>query len=547
MSGFVEGTTLGDLVLRAAERHGDRVAVVFPERAATFRELADASLEIARGLIALGVERGDHVGIFMPNSFEMIHALFGAALTGAVVCPVNARYKAAELRYVIENADHRVLLTSDLADEHVDFPGLVHNAFPALAEADPERLELPVAPALRQVVLFGERQVPGMLSRERLRELAATVSPATVDERRACVRLRDEGVILYTSGTTANPKGCVITHEAIVRSALAVGEREELTADDVVWDPLPLFHTSGLQPLMHCLDVGALFVCMTHFEPDAALVQIREHRPTVIKAIFMPVMAAIVNHPDFRLVDHEAIRIAAVIGPPDTVRLVYDAFPNAVVEGAYGLAEGGGYVATNAMDETEEQQLYTIGPPYPGILVRTMDAETGELLPPGVAGELVVKGFSTMERYHKDPERTAEVLPPDGWLRTGDRGVVRADKRIEFIGRMKEMIRVGGENVGPQEIEGFLSTHPAVHLVQAVGIPDARLDEVAAAFVELKPGATATEEELIAYCRGQIANFKVPRYVRFIDEWPMSATKIQRFRLRDQLIAELGLEPLRRP
>ena len=545
MTAFVEGTTFGDLVLRAAQRHGDRTAVVFPGRSETFRELADASVEVARGLIALGVEPGDHVGIFMPNSFEMIHALFGAALAGAVVCPVNARYKAAELRYVIENADHRVLLTSNLVDEHVDFPGLIQDAFAGLAASDPERLSLAEAPELRQVVLMGTRDAPGMLAHARFAELAATVSPEAVDERRACVRLRDEGIILYTSGTTANPKGCVITHEAIVRSALGVAAREELTASDVVWDPLPLFHTSGLQPMMYCLDIGALFVCMTHFEPDAALAQIREHRPTVIKAIFMPVMAAIVNHPDFPLADHDAIRIAAVIGPPDTVRLVYDAFPNAVIEGAYGLAECGGYVSTNAMDESEEQQLYTIGPPYPGILIRAMDTETGAFLPPGVPGELVVKGFTNMERYHKDPERTAEVLPPDGWLRTGDRGVIREDRRIEFIGRMKEMIRVGGENVGPQEIEGYLSTHPAVHLVQAVGIPDARLDEVAAAFVELKPGASATEEELIAYCRGQIANFKVPRYVRFVDEWPMSATKIQKFRLRELIAEELAASKAR--
>jgi acyl-CoA synthetase (AMP-forming)/AMP-acid ligase II len=541
---YVEATTLGDLCLRAADRHGDRPAVVFPERTETFREIADGALAVARGLVALGVEQGDHVGILMPNCLDMIHALFGAALAGAVVCPVNARYKSHELGYVIENARHRVLLTSDVVDEHVDYPSLLHEALPGLADGVPgEPLTIAAAPDLRHVVLLGRREVPGMIGRPRFQELAATVEPTTVDSRRAHVRVRDAGIVLYTSGTTANPKGCLLTHEAIVRSALAMGAREEATAADVWWDPLPLFHTSGLEPLMVSLDVGGLFLCMTHFEPGGAVKQIREHGATIVKSIFLPVTMALVNHPDFGEVDVEKVRFVAAIGPADTLRLVKDAFPRAVIEGAYGLAECAGYVATNGVDDTTEQQLHTVGTPYPGITIRALDPETGELLPYGTPGELCVKGFVTMEGYYRDPVHTAEALPGDGWLHTGDRGRIREDGRIEFLGRFKEMIRVGGENVGPAEIEGYLSTHHAVHLVQAVGVPDPRYEEVVAVFVELKPGTTATEQELIEFSRGRISTFKVPRYVRIVDEWPMSATKIQRFRLRDALVEELGLAP----
>jgi acyl-CoA synthetase (AMP-forming)/AMP-acid ligase II len=534
----IEVTTIGDLLLRAAERWPDRQAVVFPETSRTYAELAEGARRVARGLHALGVRRGEHVGLLMPNCIELVEAIFGVALLGAVLCPLNARYRSAELGYVVENADHVVLLTSDVVVEHVDYVPLLHEALPGLAETG----RSDAAPKLRHVVLLGEREAPGFLTGAEFARLADTVAPEELEPLRARVRVRDPGVILTTSGTTANPKGCVLTHEAIVRGSRAVAERERVTEDDVCWDPLPLFHTSGLQPLLYVLDRGGRFVCMTHFEPGAALAQIRAQGATLVKSTFPPVTMALVNHPDFASLDVSRIRLVQLVAPPDTLRIVQRAFPHAAIQGAYGLCEGGGYVAVNELDETDETRLQTEGPPFPGIEVRVVDPDTGADVPPGTPGELLLRGFTLFEGYYGDPQRTREVLDEDGWLHTGDRGSVDADGRIRFLGRLKEMIRVGGENVGPAEIEGFLSTHPAVHLVQAVGVPDPRLDEVPAVFVELKPGATATEAELIEYCRGKIASFKVPRYVRFVTEWPMSATKIQRFRLREQLLRELGLE-----
>ena len=232
------------------------------------------------------------------------------------------------------------------------------------------------------------------------------------------------------------------------------------------------------------------------------------------------------------------VRVVQIVAPAETLRIIAAAFPNAGIQGAFGICEGGGYLAVNELDEDLETRLRSVGPPFDGIEIRVVDPDGAEVAT-GEAGELLVRGFTVLRRYHRDPERTAEVLDADGWLHTGDRGSVDERGRISYLGRIKEMIRVGGENVAPAEIEGYLSTHPAIHLVQAVGVPDERLDEVVAAFVELLPGHDSREDELQAYCRGAIASFKVPRHIRFVTEWPMSATKIQRFALRDRLLAEL--------
>ena len=248
---WIEATTIGDLLLRAAERSPDIEAVVFPEQRATYAGLVEGAWRVARGLHALGVRRGEHIGILMPNCMAMVESLFGVALLGAVICPINARYRSAELRHVIENADIAVLLTSDIVEEHVDYVPLLHEALPGLAECDPEQARTEAAPELRRVVMLGSRDATGMMGRTRFEALADTVAPGVVESLRAAVRVRDPALILYTSGTTANPKGCVLTHEAIVRGSRATGLREQIGSDDVVWDPLPLFHTSGLQPLLY--------------------------------------------------------------------------------------------------------------------------------------------------------------------------------------------------------------------------------------------------------------------------------------------------------
>jgi fatty-acyl-CoA synthase len=388
------------------------------------------------------------------------------------------------------------------------------------------------------VVLLGRRTAPGMLDRGRFEALAETVSAQEAGRASERVSVSDDALILYTSGTTARPKGCVLSHDAIVGGARSVGARERVGPADICWDPLPLYHTSGLQPLLYCVDAGALFCCMTHFDAATAIAQLRREGCTLFKGTFPPITLAVINHPKFETLDVSTVRVVQIVAPAETLRIIDAAFPNAGVQGAFGICEGGGYLSVNELEEDLETRLRCVGPPFDGIEILVVDSD-GAAVATGDPGELLVRGFTVLRRYHRDPERTAEVLDGDGWLHTGDRGSVDERGRISYLGRIKEMIRVGGENVAPAEIEGYLSTHPAIHLVQAVGVPDERLDEVVAAFVELRPGHELSADDVLAYCRGAIASYKVPRHIRFVTEWPMSATKIQRFALRDQLLTEL--------
>jgi acyl-CoA synthetase (AMP-forming)/AMP-acid ligase II len=290
---------------------------------------------------------------------------------------------------------------------------------------------------------------------------------------------------------------------------------------------------------MFVLQAGATLLSMTHFDPGAALAQIAAERPTLIYPCFPAIASALFNHPDFGAVDMAQVRVMINVAPVDTLRGLQAQLPHVAQIGSYGLTEGGGVVSFNDWQESEEDRLNTVGPPLRGMEVRIVDPESGSVLQPDQPGEMQVRGIGVFGGYYKDQEKTAATLDAEGWLHTGDLCSVDENGRIRYLGRYKEMLKVGGENVAPAEIESFLSTHPAVKLCMAVGVPDSRLTEVAAAFVELKEGTTATEEELIAFCKGKIASYKVPRYVRFVTEWPMSATKVQRFRLRDDLMAEL--------
>ena len=531
-------TTLGDVLRIGAARHPDRTAVAFPDTRRTYAELLADATGIARGLHRLGVRPGDHVGILMPNCMDLVSAFFGVSLLGAVVTPLNARYRPVELAYVVRDADLVVLLTTDLVDEHVDFTDLLHRTFPDLAgQPDVGALSLAGAPVLRAVVLLGARCADGMLDRDTFQELAAAVDAAMVDRAAAAVGDEQVGLLVYTSGTTANPKGCLLTHRGLVRVAREGGVRFTVRDGDVLWDPLPLFHMSGILPMTFTLDAGGTFVCMTHVEPAAALRQMREVPPTLIYPCFPPITMPLIHHPDWPCTDLTQVRVWLNVAPVEVLRLMQRALPHAPQIGSYGITEGGGIVSYNDAHETVRQRELTVGQPVPSSEVRIVDAGGAEL-PAGQAGEILVRGVGVMRGYYKDPVRTAEVLDPDGWLHTGDLCSLDADGRISYLGRIKEMLKVGGENVAPAEIESFLSRHPAVELVQVVGVPDERLTEVACAYVQLRRGACATSDDLLAFCRGQIASYKVPRHVRFVDEWPMSATKIQRFRLRELFAAE---------
>ena len=530
--------TLGDLLLRAAQRFPDRDALIFPHTRLTYEQLAGNAFEHARSLIALGIEPGEHVGILMPNCPEFIELLFGIVLAGGVAVTVNARYKSDELAYVVENADLKAIVTSSLASEYVDFAGLLRDALPGLADApDPRTLALDRAPLLRYATRLGVDTPPGFLPWEDFRAAAADHSRVAVDERRLAVQPADPGIMMYTSGTTSNPKGCPLAHGKLVRTGVALNrERYFLDAGDRFWAPLPMFHMASILPLVACIDAGCALLSMNRVDAGVALEMMEREGATVAFPAFPTITNELIAHPRFAKTDLSRLRRINNVAPVEMLRQFQRAFPQAVQTGAYGMTELCGIVSCNHPEDDPESRLHTCGKPFVGLEVRVVDPETLEELPPEERGEIWVRGYSVFDGYYKSPEKNAESFH-EGWFRTGDLCSVDGEGHIAYHGRLKDMLKVGGENVAAVEIESLLSTHPAVKLVQVIGVPDARLLEVAAAFIELEDGARVTEEEIIGYCRGRIASFKAPRHVRFVDEWPMSSTKVQKFRLREMFDA----------
>jgi acyl-CoA synthetase (AMP-forming)/AMP-acid ligase II len=524
---WVEVPTLADLVVRRAALGPDTDAIVFLDQRESGRELLDASVATARGLLGLGIRRGETIAILMPNEPAFLHVLFGAAMIGVRALLVNARYKAYELAYVLENADVVAAITSDTVSEYVDF-------VPVLNEAAATK-----PPLLRHLILLGSSSPAGFVDTVGFEAAGERVSREDVHQLRSSVPVRDVVILMYTSGTTAQPKGCLITHEALVRTGISVARRWTLTADERFWDPLPFFHMGGLLQLTANLYAGGAFMTMTHFEAGAALRQMAAERTTFAFPTFPTITRSLVHHPDFAATDLSRVRCVLDTGPPESLREIEALFGIPSVT-SYGLTEAGGVITFGHPEDPPEKRHGTGGRPFRGMEARVVDPETEEDLPAGELGSVLLRGVGLFEGYYKDEEHTRQAMA-GGWLHTGDLGVLDEDGRIAYGGRSKDMLKVGGENVSALEVEAFLGTHPAVKVVSVVGVPDEKYQEVPAAFVERVPGTTVTEDELIGHCKGQIANFKIPRYVRFVEEWPISATKIQKFRLRDSLVSELGL------
>jgi len=539
-------TTIGDLLLTAADRHPDSLALVFPDRTLTYRQLVDGALRRARALQALGVRPRDHVGLLMHTCAEFVETFFAITFCGGVVVPINARYKSNELAYVVENGDIVTVVTTDAVADSVDFVERLNGAFKDLPRSrDPRKLKVAGAPKLRNIVLLGKTRAKGYLTEADFDAAAKAGDETEVHRARLRVRVRDVGLMLYTSGTTANPKGCLITHEAMVRNSIALGRhRYRLTHDDRMWSPLPMFHIAAVLPMLAIFDVGGTYLTMGYFDAGIALKMLEEYQVTALYPSFVTIMQGLVYHPTFHDTDLSRVKLMNsnfAVQPPGVAEPIMAAMPQALQVGSFGMTEAAGTVCTGGWDETEARRITRLGKPLPGLEVRIVNPETGHDLKNGMRGEVLVRGYSLFEGYYKDAEKSAQALDAAGWFHTGDIGSLDDDGTIMFHGRIKDMLKVGGENVAAAEIEGLLGRHPAVKLAQVVGIPDAKYVEVPAAFVELKPGSKASEKELIDFCRKEISSFKVPRQVRFVTEWPMSSSKIQKFRLRDALVKELGL------
>ncbi len=524
----VDGLTLPDIVDQAAER-SDVEALVFPDERVTYGELRERSIGLAGNLRALGVEPGDHVAYLMAGGVDILVVMLGILRLGAVAVPINARYKAAEITGVLADADVRVVIAEQLYLKEV-----------LVATEDPAAV-----PALRHIV-GGEPDLPGgepdrpggKPRRPQVLPWSTFLSRSVADDLPA-VDHDALAMILFTSGTTSRPKGVMHSQATILNSSASLAERLELMPDDRFWSPLPLFHIAAIAATGAAFVAGCTLVHVGFFDPGVALRQLEEERCTLAFPSFETIWLAVLDHPDFATTDLSTVERIINIGTPERLRAMQERVPDAVQVSGTGSTESGGFLAVGVVTDTIEERTQTNGHVLPGMEVRLLDPVSGEVLQPPARGELLYRGPSRLLGYYGDPAITAERIDPDGWFHSGDLCRLDADGRITFVERLKDMLKVGGENVAAAEIEDHLAGHPDVRMVQVVAAPDARYVEVPCAFVQRVDGSTVTEQDLIDFCRGQIATFKVPRYVRFTEDFPMSGTKVQKYKLRERIRREL--------
>jgi fatty-acyl-CoA synthase len=526
--------TIGSFVDERARRHGDREAVVFEGRRVTFADLARDVDTVARGLVHLGVAPGDRVALWMTNRLEWIHAALAVMRIGAVLLPVNTRFRTEDAGYVLGQSDASTLIVGARSGS-VDYLAMVRQLVPGLG-ATGDRGRDTTLPELRHVVVLGDGDVgPGAVPWPALLDGGARVG---VDALRARVGAVDPDatvLLMYTSGTTGFPKGVMHRH-TLVRNVVDRAYRMAITPDDTILNYLPLFHMFGFsEGLLMSMMTGARQIVTETFDPAESLGLIETERATILHGFdthYKDLLEAQRRRPR----DVSSVRTGiAAAGMSSSLSIAREA--RAVfgqLLSGYGMTEMLAGAALSALDSTEEQCTEASGYPAPGYEIRVIDPDTGRERPTGVPGEIVVRGPMVMQGYYRKPEDTARTIDGEGWLHSGDMGLMRADGHLRFMGRYKDMLKIGGENVDPMEVEAYLMTHPAMSLVAVVALPDARLSEVPVAFVRLEPGHRLTEGETIDYCRGKIASFKTPRHVVFIDDFPMTSSgKIQKVKLRD--------------
>ena len=531
----------GALLRRQAARHGERLFAIIDDDRISYGELYRQAEAVARGMISRGIRRGDRVGIFMPNCAEFMLAYFACHLLGAIVVTINARYKSHELAHALGFSDIRLLFTTARIDDHVNFGDLLFQTAPDLAACTADApLALANAPLLQTIVLCGDSPRPPFVPLAALIDEGASLPADELADLHETGSVDDIAVMLFTSGTSAAPKACQLTHRAIYQTwAFTYPESAELKAGEKIWVPMPCFHVGGIGLTAGALAHGACFLSSIHHQSSAALRLIRNERPEHLYPGFFTLLLPVLREPDYSPADFAQVRTVVAIAPYETHLMMKEMMPPKIlVFQLFGMTEAAGYVSFTRRSMAEDLRLKTNGLPVAGCEVRIAREEDDQVLPVGEEGEIQFRGPNAFHSYYKDEAATRATILPGGWVKTGDCGRLDETGAVYFLGRIKDMLKVGGENVAAAEIEAYLGRHPAVKLAQVVARPDDYYGEVAVAFVELMPGQSASGRELMDFCKGKLASFKVPRDVIFVTEWPMSATKIQKFKLRQQLAGQ---------
>jgi fatty-acyl-CoA synthase len=539
MDEFLE-ITMGGLIRQTASKYPDTDALVFPETglSLTYREFLQKCTDVAKGFMAIGVKKGDHVSVWTTNLPEWVYMQFGLGMIGAVLVTVNTNYKTDELEYILRQSDSTTLVLME-GYRDSNYYEITREVIGELDRCAPGRLECGRLPVLKNVVYIGARdRTPGMFSFEEVMKAASRVSDGELAERESSIHFHDVVNMQYTSGTTGFPKGVMLTHYNVINNGRMVGDVMGMSPDDRLLIQVPVFHCFGcVMSTLNCVVHGSTMVLVEAFDPPRALKYIEQERCTAVNGV--PTMfIAILGHEDFHKYSMESLRTGIMAGAPcpvDTMNQVREAMHCPEIVIAYGQTESSPVITMTRRDDPVELRVSTVGRLLPGIEGRIVDPATGRDMPFDVQGEIVTRSPCVMKGYYKMPEETKKVIDEDGWLHTGDLGTVDEKGYFKVTGRIKEMIIRGGENIYPREIEEFLHKNPKVMDAYVVGIPDRKYGEQVLAAVILKPGEQATAEEFTAFCQGRIARHKIPRYWEFVDSVPMTASgKVQKYKIVEE-------------
>jgi len=538
MSDFRE-ITIGGLLKETASKYPDNRALVYPEFGINqnYRDFSASCAAVAKGFMALGVRKGDHVSVWTTNVPQWVYMQFGLGMIGAVLVTVNTNYKSHELEYILRQSDSTTLVLMDKYRDTSYFD-TANEVVPELAAQQPGKTSSAKLPGLKNVVYIGERaSTPGMFSFDQVVKMGEAVSDAALEERMNSCDSHDVINMQYTSGTTGFPKGVMLTHYNIVNNARMVGDVMGLSEKDSLLIHVPLFHCFGcVMSTLNGVYHGSTMVVMEAFDPLASLKAIDAERCTAINGV--PTMfIAMLAHPDFDKYDTKSLRTGIMAGAPCPIEVMNQVrtrmhCPEVVI--AFGQTECSPVMTMTRRDDPVELRVSTVGRLLPDIEGRIVNPDTGEDVPAGVQGEIVTRSACVMKGYYKMPDETAKAVDSDGWLHTGDLGEVDENGYFKVTGRIKDMIIRGGENIYPRELEEFLYTNPKVNDVHVVGIPDKKYGEQVLAAIQLKEGMSATVEEFIEFCQGKIARHKIPKYWEFVNAFPMTASgKVQKYKLRE--------------
>lgn len=547
----LQNKTLGQWLEHWAAVTPDKEYIVYSDRDLrfTWSEFNRRVDNMAKGLLSIGVTHGTHVGIWATNVPDWLTFLYAGAKIGAVLVTVNTNYKQNELEFLVENADiHTLCITDGVFDgSYID---MVYTMLPELKESQRGYLKSRRFPRLKNVVYIGQEKFRGMYNTPELLLLGDNVSDEALDEAKSRVGCHDVVNMQYTSGTTGFPKGVMLTHHNITNNGYFTGEGMGFTADDKLCCCVPLFHCFGVVlATMNVLTHGCTQVMVEKFDPLVVLASVHKERCTALYGV--PTMfIAEMNHPMFDMFDLTSLRTGIMAGslcPIELMRAVTEKMHITHITSVYGLTESSPGMTHSVLDDPFEARCITVGKEYPFTEVAVIDPDTGEECPVGVQGEMCCRGYLVMKGYYKNPQATAEVIDKKGWLHSGDLGVKDENGYYRITGRIKDMIIRGGENIYPREIEEFLYHLEGVKDVQVAAVPSKKYGEEVGAFIILHEGATLTEEIVKDFCRGKIARHKIPKYVFFVDTFPMTGSgKIQKFKLKDlslELLAKQGVTP----